>query len=77
MPLFLIDSVLHPGTSGSPVITAPTVLNEMPQGFSIGPQQWHFLGVNSGSFGELQLNTVWYAPLIVELVNKSRKDAKK
>lgn len=78
IPLFLVDSRLHPGTSGSPVITIPKSVIQMPQGgISIVSQpQWHFLGINSGEFGDLQLNAVWYSYLIPELLKKNEEDKK-
>lgn len=70
-PFFLVDASLHPGTSGSPVITVPKA-TEMKKdgGFSIGAPKWYFLGVNSGEFGGMQLNSIWYAFLIVQLLEK-------
>lgn len=70
-PIFLIDSRLHPGTSGSPVITVPKSIYENPSGgFVIGGQPvFYLLGVNSGEFGDLQLNAVWYSNLIIKLLN--------
>jgi len=74
-PLFLIDSRLHPGTSGSPVITIPKSIFQDPKGgIAIGSKpQWHFLGVNSGEFGELQLNAIWYSYLIPKMLEKDSK----
>jgi S1-C subfamily serine protease len=72
---FLIDSVLHPGTSGSPVITVPkNIISSPGGGMSIAAvPQWSFLGINSGSYGDLQLNTVWYAQLVIEIIDKNNK----
>jgi len=71
-PFFLIDSKLHPGTSGSPVITVPKhIINNPGGGFRITPEMnWRFLGVNSGEFGDLQLNAVWYSELILRMLKK-------
>lgn len=72
MPIFLIDGRLHPGTSGSPVITIPKHITQSPEGGVIisGKITWYFLGVNSGEFGDLQLNAIWYSHLIPELIKK-------
>lgn len=69
---FLIDSVLHPGTSGSPVITVPKTIHSNPDGALVigGKPIFHFLGVNSGSFGDLQLNSIWYGKLLIELLSR-------
>jgi len=74
-PVFLIDSNLHPGTSGSPVITVPSNFSSSPDGgFEIhGDKKWYFLGVNSATFGELRLNQIWYADLVLKLVEKHNK----
>ena len=75
-PFFLVDARLHPGTSGSPIITIPKSVIQMPQGgISITSKpQWYFLGVNSGEFRGLQLNAVWYSSLIIELLKKNEED---
>ena len=71
-PFFLVDSSLHPGTSGSPVFTVPkNMQTKKGGGFEIGgAPKWYFLGVNSGEFGEMQLNAIWYANLIIQLLDK-------
>ena len=51
---FLIDSRLHKGTSGSPVILKP---------------QDNLVGIHSGQLEEdTNLNIVWYAELIPEII---------
>jgi hypothetical protein len=51
---FLIDSRLHEGTSGSPVISKP---------------QNKLVGIHSGQLEEdTNLNIVWYAELIIEII---------
>ncbi len=71
-PLFLVDANLHPGTSGSPVILTTTlkqkpVSAEAPDGqFPIS----YLLGINSGEYGGLGLNAVWYAKVITEITAK-------
>lgn len=71
-PFFLVDSNLHPGTSGSPVITVPkTIYQNSDGGLTIGGKPtFNFLGINSGSFGDLQLNSIWYSNLIIDLLKK-------
>lgn len=70
-PLFLVDASLHPGTSGSPVFTIPkNIETKKDGGFVIGGKpKSYFLGVNSGEFGDMQLNAIWYANLIIKLLN--------
>jgi len=65
---FLVDARLHPGTSGSPVVTRPTQF--LVQGGAatlLGHYVTFLVGINSGSFGELNLNAVWFADVILEL----------
>jgi hypothetical protein len=72
-PFFLIDAILHPGTSGSPVFTVPKNMEvKKGGGFVIGGMpKWYFIGVNSGEFGEMQLNEIWYASLVIKLIESS------
>lgn len=79
IPLFLIDSRLHPGTSGSTVITIPKSVIQKPGGgiSIVSSPQWYFLGVNSGEFGDLQLNAVWYGYLIPKLLEEEKKEDEK
>ncbi len=71
-PFFLVDSNLHPGTSGSPVITVPKTIHQNPDGgITIGGMPvFYFLGINSGSFSDLQLNSIWYGNLVIDLLKK-------
>lgn len=78
-PFFLVDANLHPGMSGSPVITKPK--NAWPDDkgnidFLTGSPMY-FLGVHSATLGiilptgeePLGLGTVWYGYLIEEIVD--------
>ena len=69
---FLVDASLHPGTSGSPVFTVPKNMEtKKGGGFTIGgAPKWYFLGINSGEFGGMQLNAIWYSELILDLLKK-------
>lgn len=61
---FLIDSHLHEGTSGSPVILKSTN---------------YLIGINSGSHSrhptdeDINLNNVWYAKLIPEIISGKKR----
>ncbi len=71
-PLFLLDAILHPGTSGSPVILPPTTARRTLEGavarLILGSFPYQLLGINSGAYPSLNLNLVWYAELIQEIV---------
>jgi S1-C subfamily serine protease len=67
-PLFLVDAILHPGTSGSPVITRPDVTRITSTGQLVFGRQYYLVGINSGSFGALNLNAIWLTSIIAELV---------
>ena len=70
---FLVDSKLHPGTSGSPVVKpVSSVRRDIRGGVGIGNFPPVLLGVNSGTYGELDLNTIWYSALIPEIINQPR-----
>ena len=72
---FLIDSNLHPGTSGSPVITKPsTITRSKTKGTVIGGWVSHLVGINSGSYEPLGLNIVWYVDLLEEIVKGESND---
>lgn len=69
---FLIDANLHPGTSGSPVISSPGNL------LIRGESSFHsdaiiLLGVMSAGYDNLGLNTVWYSNVIEEIINTHYK----
>jgi hypothetical protein len=73
-PFFLIDSELHPGTSGSPVITQPSIwtvrnneTDSLESELSEEPQ-YRLIGVHSATYGDLKLNVVWFAQLIMNLL---------
>jgi hypothetical protein len=72
-PYFLVDANLHPGTSGSPVFSAPT--HDLPSGvFQLGPKRIYLVGVNSGEIKALPgqketlgLHAVWYPALLMDI----------
>lgn len=69
-PYFLIDTNLHPGTSGSPVVnTHHTLFKE--QGFD---ESYKLFGIHSAEHimkgKPLGLNVVWYSYLINEIIDK-------
>lgn len=65
---FLVDAVLHPGTSGSPVYIPARRTRNTVHGLSIGSFPPVLLGIFSGAFEPLGLNTIWYAELIEEII---------
>jgi len=74
---FLIDANLHPGTSGSPVVTGvPRMLVNQKWSVVIDNKPPALLGVNSGEFPDrgmrtmLGLHRVWYSWLIEEVVRQ-------
>ena len=78
--LFLVDARLHPGTSGSPVLTKPSsVLRTQTGMLHPGGETTYFLGVNSGEVifpGESSgLNGVWYASEVQSITSPSFKTA--
>lgn len=81
-PYILIDSRLHRGTSGSPVMTKPTQMIRRIDGSTAmmsGPVKY-FVGVHSASLDltgrdpqydePLGLNVVWFAALIPEIITQ-------
>jgi hypothetical protein len=79
-PLFLVDARLHPGTSGSPVLTKPSSILRTQTGMlHPGGETTYFLGVNSGEFifpGESSgLNAVWYASEVQVITTSSFQTA--
>lgn len=78
-PFFLIDANLHPGTSGSPVLTKPNNVWADVQGqlSTVTDRPIYFLGVYSAALRAivktgpepLGLGTVWYARLIEEILD--------
>jgi len=69
---FLVDSKLHPGTSGSPVVIPFSTVRKERGGVGIGTFPPVLIGVNSGVYEGLDLNTVWYSFLIPEIINQSQ-----
>ncbi len=77
MPLFVIDANLHPGTSGSPVITKPksTWVDDQGTTHIAEGTDYYLLGVHSGPIGpyiagglvEIGLGTAWYIELVEEI----------
>jgi len=74
-PFFLADARLHPGTSGSPVLTAPSGMLKTKKGTTMGNYNLYFLGVNSGEAqfpgGSSGLNSIWYASEVLDLTKAS------
>lgn len=82
-PFFLIDANLHPGMSGSPVITKPK--NTWPDDKGniniLTGSPMYFLGVHSATIvlplssgkESLGLGTVWYGYLIEEIIDSFEK----
>lgn len=65
---FLVDAILHPGTSGSPVVTRPAATRVTTTGGIVPGPRVHLIGISSGSFGGLNLNIVWFTSVITELL---------
>ena len=69
-PLFLTDANLHPGTSGSPVISKPKNIWVDANGNTSldAGLTYYLLGVHSGTYGianiPLGLGAAWYAELV-------------
>jgi len=75
-PLFLVDANLHPGTSGSPVVSPSSDIRRMTDGSTaLGRFPPNLLGVNSGEYFTrgigLGLNGAWYPELIVEIITRT------
>ena len=69
-PYFLVDAVLHPGTSGSPVIAVSGPVRFEGGSIVFGKRgKVRLVGINSGFVGDLQLNAVWFSSLISRLVD--------
>lgn len=77
-PFFLTDANLHPGTSGSPVLTKPKNTWQDSQGGTrmMAGTAYFFLGVNSGTYQltlpngvaiPLGLGVTWYAQLVEDI----------
>jgi hypothetical protein len=74
-PFFLADARLHPGTSGSPVLTAPSAILKTKKATKLGEFYLYFLGVNSGEEtfpgGSSGLNAIWYSSEVQALTSAS------
>jgi S1-C subfamily serine protease len=69
---FLIDSELHPGTSGSPVITQPSIwVVKKDEAELFEERQYHLIGIHSAAYGDLKLNVVWFAHILLELCRRA------
>jgi len=70
LPLFLTDANLHPGTSGSPVITKPksTWVDEAGNTALVTGTVYYLVGIHSGTWEPrgvpVGLGAAWYANLI-------------
>lgn len=83
-PIVLIDSRLHSGTSGSPVLTKATNILRYTDGSTrvLNRSVSFLVGVHSATFDipdrdpekdePLGLNVVWFASLIPEIINQRR-----
>jgi len=76
LPLFLTDANLHPGTSGSPVITKPksTWVDDKGNTDLVTGTVYYLLGVHSGTVDpkitggkEIGLGAAWYIELVEEI----------
>jgi hypothetical protein len=76
MPLFLTDANLHPGTSGSPVITKPksTWVDDKGNTNFVTGTPYYLIGVHSGTIDpkitnnqEIGLGASWYSKLIEDI----------
>lgn len=81
-PIILIDSRLHRGTSGSPVLTKPSQWIRYTDGRTamLSAPKSFLVGIHSGTFDvttrdpsqdePLGLNAVWFASLIIEIITQ-------
>ena len=67
-PCFLIDAILHVGTSGSPVFIRPGSTSITLSGEPVFGRRPYLIGINSGYYGNLNLNIVWFTSVIEQLV---------
>lgn len=76
LPLFLTDANLHPGTSGSPVITKPksTWVDDKGNTNLVTGTTYYLIGVHSGTVDpkitggqQIGLGAAWYAQLIEDI----------
>jgi len=84
LPKFLVDANLHPGMSGSPVMTKPKTILPTSTGYAVspGPPRTFFLGVLSATLivnvsakqqEALGLGEVWYANLIEQIIDSAKR----
>lgn len=75
---FATDANMHSGTSGSPVFTIPSAIQNRGGSTTLGgSQQIYFLGVHSANLsaghdeeeGPLNINLTWYAELIEDILD--------
>jgi len=67
--LFLLDSILHPGTSGSPVLIPEASIRRTATSTMVGEYFPPLLiGIQSGEYPGLNLNAIWYSFLIEEII---------
>jgi hypothetical protein len=68
---------MHSGTSGSPVLTRPSALQQTNEGFQLGGQQrMHCLGIHSATMlsdheveeDPLNINVTYYAELLGDII---------
>lgn len=79
LPCFATDADMHSGTSGSPVLTRPSALQQTTEGFQLGTQKMFFLGVHSATMqsdhepeeGPLNINVTWYAELLEDIIRQA------
>jgi hypothetical protein len=79
LPCFATDADIHSGTSGSPVLTRPSALQQTTEGFQLGSQKMFFLGVHSATMqsdhepeeGPLNINVTWYAELLGDIIRQN------
>ena len=82
-PYFMIDAILHPGMSGSPVFTKPSNIWVSKQGGTdvVTGNPIYFLGIFSDTVSKrgeyLALNQVWYANLIEDIIESSESEKNK
>lgn len=75
---FLIDSILHAGTSGSPVLLKLNGIIRKRNGRTLfsrgGPFKRLLIGIHSGQMEDTNLNVVWYAKLILDIIEGKKRD---
>lgn len=78
LPCFLTDANLHPGTSGSPVITKPknTWVDDKGNTSLVTGTKYYLVGVHSGTIDpnstmgeEIGLGAAWYVELVEDIVS--------